>query len=204
MIRAREEERRRLRRDLHDGVGPALVGLRLRLAAAEHLAGTDPEHLRQRLQALQGAVDGITSDVTQAVTGLRPAALDDEGLIEALRLYADQLSTPSLRITVQAEGNTAELPAAVDAAAYLIGTEAMTNVVRHAAATRCDVSVRVSDTLELSVSDNGKGLPTQRRRGVGLTSMRERAEELGGQLLLETNPERGLTVVARLPLGSTD
>lgn len=204
LIRAREEERRRLRRDLHDGVGPALVGLRLRLAAAEHLAGTDPEHLRQRLQALQGAVDGITSDVTQAVTGLRPAALDDEGLIEALRLYADQLSTPSLRITVQAEGNTAELPAAVDAAAYLIGTEAMTNVVRHAAATRCDVSVRVSDTLALSVSDNGKGLPTQRRRGVGLTSMRERAEELGGQLLLETNPERGLTVVARLPLGSTD
>ncbi|GGT55975.1 hypothetical protein GCM10010271_69870 [Streptomyces kurssanovii] len=203
VVRAREEERRRLRRDLHDGVGPSLVGLRLRLAAAEHVAEGSAEHLRERLQALQVLVDGITSDVSQAVVGLRPAALDDEGLIEALRLYADQLSSPdSIRITVESEGDAADLPAAVDAAAYLIATEAMTNVIRHAAATRCVVTVQVSDFLELTVADNGKGLRAQRRAGVGLTSMRERAEELGGELVLDTKQERGLTVVARLPLGS--
>lgn len=149
-------------------------------------------------------MDGITADVSQAVVGLRPAALDDEGLIEALHLYADQLATPDgIRITVRSEGNTAELPAAVDAAAYLIATEAMNNVVRHAAATKCIVSVRISDTLELIVADDGKGLTAQRRMGVGLTSMRERAEELGGDLLLDTKPGYGLTVVARLPLGSS-
>lgn len=129
-------------------------------------------------------VDSITADASQAVVGLRPAALDVEGLIKALRLYADQLSScDKIRITVKAKENAAELPAAVDAAAYLIATEAMTNVVRHAAATERVVSLRVSDTLELSVADNGKGLTTQRRLGVGLTSMRERAEELGGELL---------------------
>ncbi|MFE5753838.1 sensor histidine kinase [Streptomyces massasporeus] len=204
VVRAREEERRRLRRDLHDGVGPALVGLRLQLAAAEHLAQGSAEHLRERLQALETQVDGIAADVSQAVVGLRPAALDDEGLIEAVRLYANRLVTPDgVRITVKVEGSASELPAAVDAAAYLIATEAMTNVVRHASATECKVLVRVCDLLELIVADNGKGLPAQRRRGVGLTSMHERAEELGGKLLLEPTPGHGLTVVARLPLGSS-
>lgn len=205
VVRAREEERRRLRRDLHDGVGPALMGLRLRLAATEHVAQGSAEHLRERLQALQALVDGITADVSQTVVGLRPAALDDVGLIEALRLHADRLaSADGPRITVQEEGDTAELPAAVDAAAYLIATEAMTNVVRHSSATECKVSVRLCDVLELTVADNGKGLPEQHRRGVGLTSMRERAEELGGELRLDTTPGQGLTVVARLPLRSPE
>lgn len=209
LVTAREEERRRLRRDLHDGLGPMLGGLPLKLDVADDLVEEDPPAARELLRGLKSQAKSAVADIRRLVYELRPPALDDLGLVGAIRETAAQYGANGLRISVEApEGDgLPPLPAAVEVAAYRIAQEAMTNVLRHAAADRCAVSLAVSDAaLELEVLDDGRGISPGARRGVGIASMRERAEELGGSCVVESPPYGkgapggGTRVRATLPL----
>jgi signal transduction histidine kinase len=201
LVTAREEERRRLRRDLHDGLGPALAAIGMRAGAAESLVREDPDRAAAQLVALQSEISAAVADVRRLVDALRPPAIDEVGLVGALRLAADRLEGPgSPTLVVESEGELPELPAAVEVAAYRIGTEAMTNAVRHAGAARCSLRLVGGDDLTVVIEDDGSGLPAERHPGVGLASMRERAAELGGECRVESRPGGGTRVVARLPL----
>lgn len=201
LVMAREEERRRLRRDLHDGLGPALAAIGMRAGAAESLVRDDPERAATLLAELQAETGAAVADVRRLVDALRPPAIDEFGLVGALRLAADRLDTPGApRLEVGSDGRLPDLPAAVEVAAYRIGTEAMTNAVRHAGAATCSLRLSGGDDLTVVVEDDGRGLPTEPRPGVGLVSMHERAAELGGECRVEPRPGGGTRVVARLPL----
>jgi two-component system, NarL family, sensor kinase len=204
LVTAREEERRRLRRDLHDGLGPALAAIGMRAGAAESLVRDDPERAATLLAELQAEITAAVADVRRLVDELRPPAIDEVGLVGALRLAADRLESPgSPTLVVESEGRLPDLPAAVEVAAYRIGTEAMTNAVRHAGAATCSLRLVGGPELTVVVEDDGRGLPVERRVGVGLNSMRERAAELGGECRVEPRPGGGTRVIARLPLVAT-
>jgi signal transduction histidine kinase len=203
LVAAREEERRRIRRDLHDGLGPTLAAIGMRAEHAREVARRDPAEAEQVLAELTSEVNGALSEIRRLVEGLRPPALDELGLLGALRAQAERLGPPP-HFEVSAEGVLPDLPAAVEVAAYRIVVEAMTNAARHAAADTCRVHLAVVDgrpaLLRLEVTDDGRGLPAQPRTGIGLGSMRERAAEVGGTLELRQAADRGTTVVAQLPL----
>lgn len=200
LVSTREEERRRLRRDLHDGLGPRLAAQTLKVGSARSLYPRDPAVADALLAGLEADMEAALSDIRDLVYGLRPPALDDLGLAGAIREAADRYATEDLRITVHAPEALRDLPAAVEVAAYRIAQEALTNVVRHARAGSCLVRLSVAGELELEVSDDGSGVPADRPAGVGLSSMKERAAELGGTLEILSTPERGTRVLARLPL----
>jgi signal transduction histidine kinase len=201
LVTAREEERRRLRRDLHDGLGPQLAAQTLKVGSARSLYPRDPAAAEALLSELEADIESSVSDIRRVVYDLRPPALDDVGLAGAIRDAAGQYETHELKIGVQAPEELPPLPAAVEVAAYRIVQEALTNVVRHAGARECEVRLSiVGRTLELEVSDDGTGLPPRRSAGVGLASMRERAEELGGTCVIGPSAYGGVRVTARLPL----
>jgi signal transduction histidine kinase len=201
LVSAREEERRRLRRDLHDGLGPTLTGVAFTADAAANLITTSPAQAEALLATLRSDTRTAIADVRRLVDDLRPPALDELGLVGALRQRAEQLSFradgAAVQVSVSADG-LPPLPAALEVAAYRIATEALTNVVRHARATTAVLSLRCGPDLELEVTDNGP--PTAPwHAGVGLQAMRERAAELGGTLHANTTVTGG-HVQARFPL----
>jgi signal transduction histidine kinase len=201
LVSAREEERRRLRRDLHDGLGPTLAGVTMGMHAAGILVSSDPGEASKLLTGLEKQVEDAIADVRRLVYGLRPPALDEFGLVRALQLHASRLESPpgAFSITVDSPPQgLGPLPAAVEVAAYRIVTEALTNVARHARARSCQVRLRRNGVLELEVTDDGQGLPPGQAAGVGMTAMRERAAELGGTLTVERLAV-GTRVSARLP-----
>lgn len=198
VVLAREEERRRLRRDLHDGVGPSIAALALQVETARDLAVEDPEAAGALLSRLAPRINAVVGDVRALVHELRPPTLDELGLVAAVRELADRLSGAT-RVEVAA-GDLGPLPAAVEVATYRIAGEAVTNAVRHARARAVVVSlVREDGCLLIEVRDDGAGLGGSSGPGVGLASMRARAEELGGTFSLMSNGT-GTAVVARLPL----
>ncbi len=198
VVVAREEERRRLRRDLHDGVGPSLAALALQVETARDLTGDDPEAAAGLLATLAPRINAVVADVRSLVHELRPATLDDLGLAGATRELAARLSGAA-RVVVEADG-LGPLPAAVEVAAYRIAGEAVTNAVRHSGAATVEVLLRRDPTaLVVRVADDGSGLAGDHVPGVGLASMRHRAEELGGSLVVQGTPA-GTTVTALLPL----
>jgi two-component system, NarL family, sensor kinase len=196
LVTATEDERRRLRRDLHDGLGPDLAGVVLGLQRARQHLVADPADAAEQLNELTRQMQQAIAEVRRLVYDLRPPALDELGLVGALTEKARSLGP----ITVLGPDLPLQLPAAVEAAAYRIALEAMTNAVRHSAATDSTVSVRVDGALHLQISDNGVGLPAGYLAGVGIVSMRERAAELGGQLTIERGVV-GTLVSATIPLG---
>ena len=202
-IAALEDERRRIRRDLHDGIGPILTGAALKAEAAATLLPPDQTQARHLIDDVARQNRSALEDVRRLVYGLRPPALDDLGLIEALRQHAETLAlttgTATPAITIEAPAPLPTLPAAVEVAAYRIATEALTNIVRHADARHATVTVHASDTLTVEVTDDSRSTPTTWQRGVGLSSMRERADELGGTLTYGPTPTGG-RVTAALPL----
>lgn len=198
-----EEERRRLRRDLHDGLGPTLAGLTLGLDTARALSPGQAD-LRELLDGLKAETQRAVADVRRIAYGLRPPALDELGLAGSLREEIGRLQcqAPALAVTLEAPGTgLADLPAAAEVACYRIVTEALTNVARHAHATWCLVRIRLDHGLEVEVRDNGVGLPDGWRAGLGITSMRERVAELGGHLVIAPVSPHGATIAARLPVG---
>ena len=205
---AREEERRRLRRDLHDGLGPTLAAIAMRAEAASlHLAAR-PAEARHNLDTIASDARAAVADLRLLVDGLRPPALDQLGLVGAIVNQAERLGTTDgavggPQITVEAEPEPLpELPAAIEVAAYRIAIEAITNAVRHAGARTCAVRLTAAQRLIVEVIDDGQGVDgSGRPGGTGLESMRERADEVGGQLSLAAGQPRGTVVRVELPLG---
>ena len=173
LVTAREEERRRLRRDLHDGLGPKLAGQALILEAVRDSLAPGAQN-RTLVDHLISDSQTIVADVRELVHGLRPPALDDHGLVGALSLLAAKCESGRLQISVTAPDPMPPLPAAVEVAVYRIAQEALTNVVKHAQASKCRVHLAIERDVKLMVSDDGVGIPETRRVGVGLISMRER------------------------------
>jgi signal transduction histidine kinase len=201
LVTAREEERRRLRRDLHDGLGPQLASQTLGLDAALKLMDSDPQAAKELLQALSSQNQEAVKDIRQLVYGLRPPALDELGLVGALRESTRPYEQQGFRIDFDVPQELPNLPAAVEVAAFRIIQEALTNVARHASAQNCRVRLAaVNNQLEIEIKDDGRGLPPGYQPGVGLLSMRERAEELNGRCLAESPPGGGTRVFVQLPL----
>lgn len=210
LVTAREEERRRLRRDIHDGLGPSLAAHMLAVGLTRAALTTDPDEADQLLAHLEADLDSTLSDVRRLVYNLRPPELDQLGLVGALTRYAsqfnngaasnDQRPETDFTIRVQASDNIPSLPAAVEVAAYRITQEAVNNVVRHSRARTCEVNLGFSDALLLTIRDDGTGMSETFEAGVGLASMRERALELGGTCKVTSEPGKGTRIQAVLPL----
>ena len=219
LVATREEERRRLRRDLHDGVGPTLTGMALQLNAARTLvARNKPQDAEETLARLEQRTEETLAEMRRLIYGLRPPALDDLGLLPSICQQAqshgmvegtetDERWENRTVFAMEAPEKLPPLPAAVEVACYRIAQEAITNVARHAHARTCRVRVSIDEAanaLRLEITDDGVGMPENRVAGVGLSSMRERAEELGGTLEMEPNPGGGTRVLAHLPLSGPE
>jgi signal transduction histidine kinase len=209
IVTAREEERRRLRRDLHDGLGPNLASQGLKLAAVMQMAEKNPASAIPLLDQVMAQNQSTVDEVRRLVYGLRPPALDELGLVAAIRDYVagtDRKGSLQIAITEPPAG-LPPLSAAVEVAAYRIVLEALTNVIRHAQAKNCTIRFSLTQNplgknIQIEITDDGIGLSNHLRAGVGLRSMRERAEELDGKLIVESQP-RTTRVLAILPLGET-
>lgn len=203
-ITAIEDERRRLRRDLHDGLGPTLSGVAFATDAARNQLVGDPASADALLARLRADTSAAIAEVRRLVEGLRPPALDELGLVGAVRQHAATLHADGgapLHVTISAPEPLPELSAAAEVTAYRIVVEALTNVARHAAATSAAVEIGVTgDDLRLAVQDDGNGSSSW-QPGVGMSSMRERAEQVGGTLTARPRAGGG-RVEARIPLGS--
>jgi signal transduction histidine kinase len=205
LVTAREEERRRLRRDLHDGLGPTLASLIMKVDTAQTLVLQDPQTGVALLAEVQAQMKATINNVRRLVYGLRPPVLDQFGLLGAIREHALHIAQPDGPVVeIDAPepypGALRGLPAAVEVAAYYIVVEALTNVVRHAHAQHCSVRLKLDRSLSLEIVDDGRGLPAQLQAGVGFQSMRERAAELGGICIVEGMQPHGTRVQAQLPL----
>jgi signal transduction histidine kinase len=202
VVAALEEERRRVRRDLHDGLGPTLTGIAYSADAVTNLVGSDPDRAAAVLSGLREDAADAIAEVRRIVYGLRPRALDELGLVNAVRQRLERLHAADGRpfvVDVTAPGALPALSAAVEVAAYRVAVEAVTNVARHAGVAAACVRFRLPETgLEIEVTDAGRPGATW-RAGVGLDSMRERVEQLGGNLVAGPTPEGG-RVHASVPL----
>lgn len=209
LLVAREEERHRIHRDLHDGLGPSLVGLTLQLEVAGELAdaeaASDPGTsgaLAPLLHRLHAEAARATEDVRRLVRDLRPAELDELGLPAAVAAAAARLKGPHApAFALDTPTSLPQLDVAVEDAAYKICLEAMTNVLRHSGARHCRVRLAATgDRLELEVADDGQGRVGNGSSGTGLASMHERAAAVGGEVRLEDIVGGGTRVLAQLPL----
>lgn len=208
LVQAREMERRRILHELHDGVGPTLAAIALGLDVSRRTVG-DTTPTGELLGRLRDELQAAIVEIRRLAHGLRPPVLDRIGLIPAIREYAGALASRTaggdedengVTIVLEVPSSMPKLPAPVDVAAYRIICEALTNVTRHAAAKSCAVRLWVDDDLHVEVVDDGIGLPAVAGGGVGLSSMRERATELGGECLVEADHDGGTRVFATLPL----
>ncbi|MEM9777466.1 MAG: ATP-binding protein, partial [Chloroflexota bacterium] len=211
LVLAREEERRRIRRDLHDGLGPTLASQTLKLdSVLELLDEEDADTASQHVTELKGQTQQMVADIRRLVYELRPPALDELGLIEALRAHFGAGSNGQLAISIGADPEPLpDLPAAIEVAAYRTILEAVTNVIKHAKAGHCNVQLTIHKTrtvsnLHVTVTDDGVGLPQKRKVGVGLVSMRERAEELGGRCSIKSTPNGGTQIAVIFPYTPTE
>ncbi len=210
MVTAREEERRRIRRDLHDGVGPILASLLQRLDAVRLLIPRDPEKATAIAEELKGQVKTTIADIRRLVYALRPPVLDELGLLSAIREYISEYQgAGDLKITLTAPETLPHLPAAVEVAAYRIVLEAFANVVHHAQATSCEITIQIEEQSAgflfcVELKDNGQGMHENRHAGVGMVSMRERTAELGGSLTIKSRAVSGTLVRACLPFSEEE
>ncbi|MET0326210.1 MAG: histidine kinase [Ilumatobacteraceae bacterium] len=202
LVTAREEERRRLRRDLHDGLGPLLTGIGLNLDAARARLATASTGAEGYLGDARDATTQAMDELRRVVHGLRPPALDELGLPGAIQAQAERVGAGAgLAVTVTAYA-LPRLPAAVEVAAFRTAVEAVNNSVRHGRARSCAVTLRAHSpsSFVVEVDDDGTSTDETWQPGVGLTAMRERVEELGGELRVGPTGHGGARVVALFPL----
>lgn len=204
LVLAREEERRRIRRDLHDGLGPTLAALTLQADVARSLVRSDADAAEEHMALVSSRLQSSLDDVRRLVRGLRPPAIDELGLPGALEELVgtfDSGGRDTTAIALDIDPQLPDLPAAVEVAVYRIAAEALSNAVRHTEARRCTLRCRRDgDGLVLEVTDDGHGIASVPAEGEGLRSMRERAVELGGSLDVRRRATGGTSVVARLPV----
>jgi signal transduction histidine kinase len=194
LVRAREEELRRLQRDLHDGIGPALAAARLMAQAALTRTGD------RTLSDLESDLADAATELRRIVDGLRPPALD-RGLAAALQTAARRHGSAQLTVSLEVDGDVKDLPAAVEVATYRVVDEALANVVKHAQATQASVTVvRRNGFLRIAIDDDGCGVAQQSGEGVGLESMRLRCQELGAELSIQALAP-GTRITTSIPLG---
>jgi signal transduction histidine kinase len=192
-----------MRRDLHDGMGPALAAVALQAETARDLVAGDPQEATELLDRLVPRLKEAVQDVRTLVHDLRPPTLDELGLAGSVRELATRFATPTRSVVVvAADEDLRPLPAAVDVAAYRIVAESLTNVAKHSGASCVRLELaRENGSLLVEVSDDGVGPGTTPSGGVGLSSMRERAGELGGSCSVTPGPHgRGTTVRATIPV----
>jgi signal transduction histidine kinase len=210
-ITALEDERRRIRRDLHDGLGPTLAAHMLKVGSARAILGENALQAAQILDELEIELENTLGQIRNLVYDLRPPTLDQLGLAGAIKDYAEQINRknetqapdsidPALVIEVKTPDRLPALPAAVEVAAYRIAQEGLTNVARHSKARNCQVELTCADSLRFTIRDDGIGLPAVYRAGVGLNSMRERAAELGGVCQVKSIPGGGTILQATIPI----
>jgi signal transduction histidine kinase len=199
ILTTREEERRRFRRDLHDGLGPALATLTLQAEAAREWLSIDPDRSDKLLQEIISSSQNTLADIRRIVYDLRPPALDDLGLIPAIQEQAARYTKNGLSIVVEAPEQLPPLPAAVEVATYRMVQEALTNVAHHSQAHNCTVCLRLNGSMDIEIEDDGIGIPTTRRAGVGLNSIHEWAAELGGSCEIASEPSQGTQIMVSLP-----
>jgi len=201
LITAREEERRRLRRDLHDELGPQLASMTLKMDAAANNVISDPQKTRAVLVELKNQTRTALENIRRIAYNLRPPALDEMGLVPALREYfAAHNDSQKTRVSVEASKELPPLPAAVEVAAYRIAMEAISNCLQHADADNCVLQLELDENLTLVIWDDGRGAEVGKRAGIGLNSMQERAEELGGTFKMHSSQEDGTCITVRLPV----
>ena len=201
---AQEEERQRIARELHDGLGPDLASLNIRLHTVRKLLERDGHPAASEVEELADQVQAGIRDIRRLIYALRPVALDELGLVPALREHLARCAQEhGLEVEFTADEG-GRLPAPIETALFRIVQEAMNNVLRHARAKHASVTlVRDAEQVSLRVTDDGQGFDIQQRRSgkhVGLWSMRERVEQLGGQFDVLSTPGQGTTVTTVVPL----
>lgn len=200
LVTTREEERRRLRRDLHDGLGPVLATIAVGMDAIRNLAD-NPEATRTLATEIKAQAQAALEDIRRIAYDLRPPILDEFGLIGALKHYIESINQSNeLQITFEHSKPLSNLPAAIEVAVYRIALEALTNVQRHAQASKCLVRVWADRDISLEIADDGRGIAQSNHAGVGLHAMRERAAELGGMCTIQSRQSGGTAVLVQLPL----
>jgi signal transduction histidine kinase len=201
LVTAREEERRRLRRDLHDDLGPQLASMTLKMDAAGNFVDSDPQKTKIILAELKGQTKAALDEIRRIAYNLRPPALDEMGLVPALREYfASHNDSHKTRVSIEIDGELHPLPAAVEVAAYRIAMEAISNCLQHADAKNCYLRVKLDKDLGMEIWDDGVGVAPGEGHGIGLNSMKERAEELGGTFIMQSSPGSGTHIFVTLPV----
>ncbi|HEX5762048.1 MAG TPA: sensor histidine kinase [Solirubrobacterales bacterium] len=197
-LRAQEQERARVARDLHDEVSQSLTGLLLRLEALREQA---PPELARELEDTKSVANQAMLELLSLARQLRPTALDDHGLVAALSGQIEQLRSGGIEAGLHSEGEFSDLPDDVQLVLYRVAQEALTNAARHSEAERVEVGLRRgADEVELQVRDDGRGFAFEKsERGLGIAGMRERALAVGAELTIESRPGHGTTVRLAVP-----
>lgn len=197
-LRAQEEERARVARDLHDEVNQSLTGLLLRLEAVREAA---PPELEPELAETRSLANQAMQELLSLARQLRPTALDDLGLAAAIAGQVEQLRRSGLEAELASDGDFSDLDDDVQLVVYRVAQEALTNAARHSEAKRIAVSLRrAGDGVELEVADDGRGFAfEQSERGLGIGGMRERALLIAAELTIESRPDHGTTVRLHVP-----
>jgi two-component system sensor histidine kinase UhpB len=212
-IRAQEEERKRIARELHDETSQSLTGLVLGLKVAEELTPGDMPDLKERLLGIKDLAHATLSEVHTMAIRLRPSVLDDLGLSAALRSYVKEFSVNTgIHVDLRTVSLTERLPAKLETVLYRVVQEALTNVARHSGAKSCRVALERQDTkVRGLIADNGCGFDAQAAllsdengRGLGLHGMQERVELVDGLLRFESQPGEGTTIHLEIPLESKE
>ncbi|MDA8235375.1 MAG: sensor histidine kinase [Clostridia bacterium] len=208
VIKAQEEERKRIAREIHDGPAQAMANVVLRTEFCEKLLDVNPYQVREELQNLKELVRGTLGDVRKIIFDLRPMSLDDLGLVPALKRYlADYKDKYGLEGEFVFFGQERRLDSALEVGLFRVIQEGLNNVWKHAKASKVQVKLEIgNDRLLARVKDNGQGfdLPTvlanTRRESLGLISMRERVELLGGEITFNSALGQGAEILVNIPL----
>ena len=197
-LRAQEQERARVARDLHDEVNQSLTGLLLRLEAVSEEA---PPELEAELTETKALANRAMLELLSLARQLRPTALDDLGLAAAIGGQVEQIAGAGVEAELSPQGDFSALGGDVQLVVYRVAQEALSNAARHSGAARIEVTLRRSERgAELEVADDGRGFPfEQSERGLGIAGMRERALLVGGELTIESRPGQGTTVRLAVP-----
>jgi PAS domain S-box-containing protein len=212
ILDAQEEERKRISRELHDEIAQVLAGVNLHLAALKKEAAPHSQALKRKITQAQRLLEKSVDVVHRFARQLRPAVLDDLGLIPALRSYVRDLAKQtglSIQFKSFTQGRTEHLDSATRTVLYRVAQEALVNVAKHARASLVTVRIRrLPRMIRMEVKDNGKSFEVQsvlsakRHKGLGLLGMRERVEMVGGRFAVESAPGRGTTIRAEIPFAN--